>query len=352
MNDLYNLHVLVTVIVLSATISKTLTSAIKIDIITEPGFYRDYARSLSEEDTSANNDNTSTWQYEMLKAVNEHRGKHNIKPFGMSLYVFVFCVLIQNPHSAHYRKLQCAAQLFAEYMASIDQMGHFGPNGIGPGDRVTAQGFIVGAVAENAGADLKSASEMVWGWSLSKGHNENMLRDNLNCAGFGRAFGKDMKPYWCQVFGASDGENCPPPETISAISSPPGTPPGLAPGEESISAPIENTEQCVRPPSSGGQQSKEKGPPLPPPSQLETEQTNPSKEKESPSKLGGVTFKNFGTEELTEGPDSGTLKGKEETAAQPEETTAQEPDKESKDEIKEDDKLIDMETLLGGGGHC
>nr|CCA25159.1 AlNc14C278G10073 [Albugo laibachii Nc14] len=309
--------------------------------------YVKFARSLvAKSDTSNSADvDTSTWQYEMLMAVNELRAKNGSEAMGMSL------------------KLQCAAQLFANWMASVERMGHFGPEeNKGPGERVAEQEFVVGAVAENAGADLKSASEMVWGWSLSEGHNVNMLRANLNCAGFGRAFGKDMKPYWCQVFATSEGEHCPPPETITAVASPHGTTPGLAPDAVLATAPIENTEQCVKPPSSGAEQSKNPPPPPPPSSREQNEKSPPSpppsESKEGATNPDEVTFDKIKKGEgSTNGLPSGKLKGNEETSAppagnaEPKPEPQPEPEKEGRDD-ESNEKSADGGTPKESSGHC
>ena len=98
--------------------------------------------------------------------------------------------------------LNAAAQKHAMNMACQHQMAHQ-LNGVGPGTRISNEGYTWFAYAENVAAGYESASSVVTGWMNSPGHRDNILDAHamsLSETGVGAYRGPDGRIYYCQVF--------------------------------------------------------------------------------------------------------------------------------------------------------
>jgi len=101
---------------------------------------------------------------------------------------------------------------------------HETPEGITPGDRITAAGYIWNAYAENIAAGQTSPAEVMEAWMNSPGHRANIL-DTRCCdlgVGYAQVAGSPYTHYWTQNFGKLQGiTTCPPvPATPSLSVSP------------------------------------------------------------------------------------------------------------------------------------
>jgi uncharacterized protein YkwD len=98
-------------------------------------------------------------------------------------------------------RLAAAAQGHCEDMVRRSFFAHDNPNGLRPHDRVAATGYQYRMVAENIAAGQRSAVAVVDSWMKSVGHRANILNDDLEHIGIGRAEGGKYGIYWVQVFG-------------------------------------------------------------------------------------------------------------------------------------------------------
>jgi uncharacterized protein YkwD len=123
---------------------------------------------------------TDEMRQQLLKLHNEVRKKHN-----------------RHPLSLH-PKLQQVAQQQAERMKNQDELTHL------PflGERISKAGYQWAACAENIAWDGESgAPEKTFNnqWMASSEHKSNILKQNVDEVGFGRASGASGE-YWCAVF--------------------------------------------------------------------------------------------------------------------------------------------------------
>ncbi|MEA2156379.1 MAG: hypothetical protein QOE11_2519 [Solirubrobacteraceae bacterium] len=95
-------------------------------------------------------------------------------------------------------RLDTAARLHSEDMAARNYFAHVTPEGLSPGDRASAQGYVPG-VGENIASGYATASAVIIGWMGSTGHCQNIL-------GVARDIGVGTAPsarggYYTQDFG-------------------------------------------------------------------------------------------------------------------------------------------------------
>lgn len=95
-------------------------------------------------------------------------------------------------------RLDRAAQAHSEDMAARDYFDHETPEGTGPGDRISAQGYVFSTWGENISLGVSSAHDLMEGWMASEGHCQNILRPNFSDLGFGIAQAGSV--YSTQVF--------------------------------------------------------------------------------------------------------------------------------------------------------
>ncbi len=101
---------------------------------------------------------------------------------------------------SHSQALTEAAQKQACFMARTREMSHSGAGGSTVGDRVSAEGYRWGFVAENVAAGHPSGRAVFTGWRNSPGHRQNMLAPEARDIGIGIAQA-DGTLYWAMVLG-------------------------------------------------------------------------------------------------------------------------------------------------------
>ena len=97
-------------------------------------------------------------------------------------------------------RLQAAAQKHSELQAAQNQMSHLLPGEASMGDRVTAQGYRWGGVAENVAAGYPTPASVMNGWMNSPGHKANILNCGYRNIGVGVAKSGGGTLYWTQNF--------------------------------------------------------------------------------------------------------------------------------------------------------
>jgi uncharacterized protein YkwD len=90
-------------------------------------------------------------------------------------------------------KLTAAAQRYAEYSLRRHKFGHHA-DGNSPTERISAEGLVHNAWAENIGWGHTSPVTVMQAWMRSTGHRRNIL-DGFTYVGFGRAGNK-----WVTLF--------------------------------------------------------------------------------------------------------------------------------------------------------
>ena len=144
------------------------------------------------EPSTPNNDpqpNTAAFAAKVLELTNVQRQQNGCGPLTGNL------------------QLQNAAQKHAMDMANQDYFSHTGKNGSTPDQRVTAEGYQFGMVAENIAAGQTSPESVVTGWMNSPGHRANILNCDLKQLGVGYFYlavdtgTVNFNHYWVQVFG-------------------------------------------------------------------------------------------------------------------------------------------------------
>lgn len=95
------------------------------------------------------------------------------------------------------RQLQQAAERHSRDMAENSNMSHTGSNGSTLPERVLAEHYNYGAVAENVAWNQRSISQVIESWKNSPGHCRNMMGSEYTEMG-----AAVHECYWTQVFGA------------------------------------------------------------------------------------------------------------------------------------------------------
>ncbi len=134
---------------------------------------------------------SNDWQSQMLKSVNKLRADKGLSSL-------ILC-----------KSLASAAQKYAQVMADQNFLSHKGKDGSTPSDRMHNAGYrwknsTTGSmVAENIAAGQKSVSQVMIGWTKSKGHYKNIVEKKFIHVGFGQARNQSSKyeTYWVQNFG-------------------------------------------------------------------------------------------------------------------------------------------------------
>lgn len=96
-----------------------------------------------------------------------------------------------------------AARAHSQDMGVRGYFSHDTPDGITPGDRITAAGYIWSAYAENIAAGHRSPAEVMEAWMNSPGHRANILATTYCDLGVGYAqvAGSPYTHYWTLKFG-------------------------------------------------------------------------------------------------------------------------------------------------------
>lgn len=129
------------------------------------------------------------WRKEMMARINEVRtaaGVRRLKP----------CPALRR-----------SAQEYAMLIATRNHLGHVGPDGSQPGERMLRQGYRWRATAENIAAGQRSIDEVMAGWVSSPGHYANLVNPALRHVGLGHASSRasGYGDYWVLNFGRGRG---------------------------------------------------------------------------------------------------------------------------------------------------
>ncbi|WP_369394966.1 sigma-70 family RNA polymerase sigma factor [Streptomyces sp. CG1] len=103
--------------------------------------------------------------------------------------------LTENP------QLQKAAQGHSDDMAARHFFDHTNPDGMDPGQRITAAGYQWSTYGENIAQGQQTAAAVMNSWMNSPGHRANILNCSFKDIGVGVHKG-DGGPWWTQDFGA------------------------------------------------------------------------------------------------------------------------------------------------------
>ncbi|GAU69243.1 hypothetical protein SSP35_11_00620 [Streptomyces sp. NBRC 110611] len=95
--------------------------------------------------------------------------------------------------------LRQAAQRHADDMAARGFFAHTGPDGTGPGQRITAAGYSWSVYGENIAVAWPTPAAVMKAWMNSPGHRANILNCDLAEVGVGITFGTGG-PWWVQDF--------------------------------------------------------------------------------------------------------------------------------------------------------
>ena len=90
--------------------------------------------------------------------------------------------------------LEEAAQNHSNDMYENDYFDHTTPDGISPGDRITATGYGWSTYGENIALGYSTEEAVIEGWINSPGHCKNIMNGNLTEMGVG-----ENNSYWTQV---------------------------------------------------------------------------------------------------------------------------------------------------------
>jgi len=104
-------------------------------------------------------------------------------------------------------QLNDASYVHAADMAHRQYFEHRSPDGQGPADRVTQQGYAWRAVAENIAAGQQSLDEVVDAWLRSPGHCRNLMNPQLTELGLAglRVQAGPYGTYWVMTLGTPSG---------------------------------------------------------------------------------------------------------------------------------------------------
>ncbi len=126
------------------------------------------------------------WRTRMLARVNAVRSLAGAAPV-------VYCP-----------SLQASAQAYASQLARSNTFGHIGPDGRGPGERMTAAGYRWTLAGENLAGGQRTVYEVMQGWRGSASHLATMSEAGFTHVGFGYATAavSTYGRYWVQHYAA------------------------------------------------------------------------------------------------------------------------------------------------------
>ncbi len=127
---------------------------------------------------------TGDWRSRMLTRVNAVRALAGVPPV-------TICPA-----------LTTSAQRYASLMARTDTFGHIGPDGRGPGERITSAGYRWTIAGENLAGGQHTVYEVMQGWRTSATHLATMTNGAFSHVGFGYAVDPDSPyvRYWAQDY--------------------------------------------------------------------------------------------------------------------------------------------------------
>lgn len=118
-------------------------------------------------------------QQQLLALHNNHRQSMGLRPLNLNA------------------KLNTAAQKHSNWMLANNTLNH-NENGVGPGTRITNEGYKWRTYGENIAMDHANAQAVFQLWLNSPGHRANIENPNFVDCGFGNA-----GSYWTTDFGAT-----------------------------------------------------------------------------------------------------------------------------------------------------
>jgi uncharacterized protein YkwD len=100
--------------------------------------------------------------------------------------------------------LTASAQRYAALLARTDTFGHIGPDGRGPGERITSAGYRWTLAGENLAGGQQAVHEAMQGWRASASHLATMTNRAYTHVGFGHVSdpGSAYGRYWVQDYAA------------------------------------------------------------------------------------------------------------------------------------------------------
>ncbi len=100
-------------------------------------------------------------------------------------------------------RLFSAAARHSQNMAANNFFSHSSPNGLTPGQRILAEGYVWSAYGENIAADRSTVAEVMQGWINSPGHCSNIMNASFTEVGVScvRATGAQYSNYWTMNLG-------------------------------------------------------------------------------------------------------------------------------------------------------
>ncbi|GEM79785.1 CAP domain-containing protein [Vibrio superstes] len=100
------------------------------------------------------------------------------------------------------KTLQAVAEEHSKDMAEGDFLSHTGSNDSSPDERITKQGYIWSAWAENVAAGQHGVDAVLEAWMRSEGHCKNMMDPMVTQmgAGFVEKSDTEYEIYWTQTF--------------------------------------------------------------------------------------------------------------------------------------------------------
>ncbi|MGK7909965.1 MAG: CAP domain-containing protein [Synechococcus sp.] len=124
------------------------------------------------------------------------------------------------------QKLDAAADLHSEDMATNGYFSHTGQDNSNVGTRIFRAGYTrYRTWGENIAVGYRSAASVVQGWMNSEGHRRNILNGSFTHMGLGTVANDFGRLYWTQVFAAGDPDpGVYVPQTNGANNSPPANP--------------------------------------------------------------------------------------------------------------------------------
>lgn len=125
---------------------------------------------------------TGSQEQQSLGLINQIRNQHGLTTLGQA------------------GELAEAARWHSADMASRGSMSHYGSDGSGPAERITAAGYNWRIYGEIVAAGYQSPEEVVNAWMNSPSHKEVILLPDLREFGAGLAYGVG-RPYWTVDFG-------------------------------------------------------------------------------------------------------------------------------------------------------
>lgn len=119
------------------------------------------------------------------KLINRHRAGHGLAPVSIN------------------QQLMAAAKAHSTDMSRRGRITHKGSDGSYPKDRARRFGYNPRLASENVAAGYNNTSDVIKDWTISKGHNANLLRRGARHMGMALAYNPKVgkQTYWTLMIG-------------------------------------------------------------------------------------------------------------------------------------------------------